>query len=186
MFTIHSWKSNDEMLDLPAAAEYTWHGACLACAEFTRRDLISARQLPDMIPWVVKALHFDIRKGTHSVGSSVRDAAAYVLWSLARSQDAGAIRPFAEELAKELVITSLYDREIHIRRAASAAYQENVGRMVRERTRSLFVYSDWVLRACSPMEYLSLPRSTSLRLASEETPLLSQRQTLQSMHSSPS
>ncbi|KZV83442.1 ARM repeat-containing protein [Exidia glandulosa HHB12029] len=129
MFSVHSWKSEDEMLDLPAAAEYTWHGACLACAEFTRRDLIPTDRLPDMIPWVIKALHFDIRKGSHSVGSSVRDAAAYVLWSLARSQDSDAIRPFADELAKELVVASLYDREVHIRRAASAAYQENVGRM---------------------------------------------------------
>ncbi|EJD50758.1 ARM repeat-containing protein [Auricularia subglabra TFB-10046 SS5] len=129
VFAEHSWKSNDEMLDLPASAEYSWHGACLACAEFTRRDLVPPSRLPNMIPWIVKALHFDIRKGTHSVGSSVRDAAAYVLWSLARSPDVDAIRPFSDELARELVLTAIYDREVHIRRAASAAFQESVGRM---------------------------------------------------------
>lgn len=78
-----------------------------------------------------QALYFDVRKGAHSVGSSVRDAASYVLWSLARSQDAPTMRPYALEIARRLVAVSVYDREIHIRRAASAAFQENVGRLVR-------------------------------------------------------
>jgi hypothetical protein len=79
-----------------------------------------------------EALLFDIRKGAHSVGSSVRDAASYVLWALARSQDATGMGPHALALAQRLVAVSLYDREIHIRRAASAAFQENVGRLVRD------------------------------------------------------
>ena len=78
-----------------------------------------------------QALYFDIRKGAHSIGSNVRDAAAYVLWALARAQDISALAPHANNLARRLVAVSLYDREIHIRRAASAAFQEHVGRMVR-------------------------------------------------------
>lgn len=77
-----------------------------------------------------QALYFDIRKGSHSVGSSVRDAAAYVLWALARTQNAATLRPHANDLANRLASVAIYDREIHIRRAASAAYQEHVGRTV--------------------------------------------------------
>lgn len=79
---------------------------------------------------ISQALYFDIRKGAHSIGSNVRDAAAYVLWALARSQDTAALIPHAENLARRLATIALYDREIHIRRAASAAFQEHVGRMV--------------------------------------------------------
>ena len=78
----------------------------------------------------MQALLFDIRKGAHSIGSNVRDAASYVLWSLARAQGVDALRPHALELARRLVTVALFDREIPIRRAASAAYQEFVGRTV--------------------------------------------------------
>ena len=65
------------------------------------------------------------------MGSNVRDAAAYVLWSFARSSSKEVLEPYGVQLAQSLVIVALFDREIHIRRAASAAFQENVGRMVR-------------------------------------------------------
>lgn len=77
-----------------------------------------------------QSLYFDLRKGAHSIGSNVRDAAAYVLWALARTQDSSTLGPHADNLARRLVTVALYDREIHIRRAASAAFQEYVGRTV--------------------------------------------------------
>ena len=75
-------------------------------------------------------MYFDIRKGAHSIGANVRDATSYVLWSLARAQSAEALSPHALELARTLVTVSLFDREVPIRRAASAAFQEYVGRTV--------------------------------------------------------
>lgn len=53
-----------------------------------------------------------------------------MIWALARAQDPESFSPYARELAQWLVSVALFDREIHIRRAASAAFQEHVGRMV--------------------------------------------------------
>lgn len=79
---------------------------------------------------ISQALYFDLRKGAHSIGSNVRDAASYALWALARSQNHSALMPHANNLAQRLATVAIYDREIHIRRAASAAFQEHVGRTV--------------------------------------------------------
>ncbi|KAF8908871.1 TBCD protein [Gymnopilus junonius] len=127
LFEIHS-AAAASIYDLPAVAEATWHGACLACAEMARRSLVEPEHLPQLIGWLSKALYFDLRKGAHSIGSNVRDSAAYVLWALARTQNKSALIPHATNLAQRLTAVALYDREVHIRRAASAAFQEHVGR----------------------------------------------------------
>ncbi|OSD07226.1 TBCD protein [Trametes coccinea BRFM310] len=139
LFSIHS-AGIASIYDMPSIAESTWHGACLACAEIARRGLIPDERLAELIEWLTKALYFDVRKGAHSIGSNVRDAASYVLWSLARAQSVEALQPHAVNLARHLVTVSLFDREIHIRRAASAAFQEYVGRT------SLFPHGIDVLR----------------------------------------
>ncbi|KAJ4482161.1 tubulin folding cofactor D C terminal-domain-containing protein [Lentinula aciculospora] len=126
-FAIHSVTAAS-LYDVPATAEATWHGACLACAEMTRRGVVSSKRLEELVGWLSKALYFDLRKGAHSVGSNVRDASAYVLWALARSQEIPSLSPLASDLARHLVTVSLYDREVQIRRAASAGFQEFVGR----------------------------------------------------------
>ncbi|KAG0693184.1 ARM repeat-containing protein [Suillus ampliporus] len=128
LFSIHS-VAGASVYDTPAIAEATWHGASLASAEMARRGLVEPAALPSLLGWLSKALYFDIRKGAHSIGSNVRDAAAYVIWALARAQDPKSFSPHARELAQWLVSVALFDREIHIRRAASAAFQEHVGRM---------------------------------------------------------
>ncbi|KAH9942878.1 ARM repeat-containing protein [Amylocystis lapponica] len=139
LFSIHSMAAAS-LYDMPALAEATWHGTCLACAEMARRGLVADEKLAELIDWLSKALYFDIRKGAHSIGSSVRDAASYVLWSLARAQGVAALAPHAKNLAQRLVAVSLFDREVHIRRAASATFQEYVGRT------SLFMHGIDVLR----------------------------------------
>lgn len=145
LFTIHS-VGLARTYDMPAIAEATWHGACLACAEIARRSLVPDNRLSDLFGWMSQvspqgpqiywcitnpssqALYFDIRQGAHSIGSNVRDATSYVLWSLARAQSLEALAPYAESLSQQLVTVACFDREVHIRRAASAAFQEYVGR----------------------------------------------------------
>ena len=97
---------------------------------------------------LLKALVYDERKGSYSVGSHIRDAACYVCWSLARAFDPEVtmtiaicrlfsnvvicncqiVRPHVAVIARSLVNVAIFDREVQCRRAASAAFQENVGR----------------------------------------------------------
>ena len=115
--------------DLSNVSEFTWQGCCLALAELARRGLLAGEALSAKLEWVEKALLFDIRRGAHSVGTGVRDAACYVLWAIARAHDPESIRPMARRLSHHLVCVALLDRDISIRRAASAAFQECVGRL---------------------------------------------------------
>ncbi|BGP20093.1 hypothetical protein JCM10213v2_008228 [Rhodosporidiobolus nylandii] len=75
-----------------------------------------------------KALGFDHQHLSRSLGTSARDSAAYVLWSLSRTLPAPLARQHAQKIAERLVCTALFDREVQVRRAASAAFQEGVGR----------------------------------------------------------
>lgn len=112
----------------PGEGDGSWHGGCLALAELARRGLLLPISLPKVVPVVVKALHYDIRRGPHSVGSHVRDAAAYVCWAFGRAYYHEDMRTILEQLAPHLLTVACYDREVNCRRAAAAAFQENVGR----------------------------------------------------------
>ncbi|KAL5796379.1 hypothetical protein ACOSQ2_001199 [Xanthoceras sorbifolium] len=112
----------------PGEGDGSWHGGCLALAELARRGLLLPSSLPKVVPVVVKALHYDIRRGSHSVGSHVRDAAAYVCWAFGRAYYHTDMRNILEQLAPHLLSVGCYDREVNCRRAAAAAFQENVGR----------------------------------------------------------
>ncbi|XP_028979458.1 tubulin-specific chaperone D isoform X2 [Esox lucius] len=105
-----------------------WHGGCLALAELGRRGLLVPSRLPEVVPLILKALVYDEKRGACSVGSNVRDAACYVCWAFARAYEPTALKPFVTQIACALVITAVFDRNINCRRAASAAFQENVGR----------------------------------------------------------
>jgi hypothetical protein len=73
-------------------------------------------------------LIYDINLGNHSVGTHVRDAACYVVWSFARAYSPEIMKPHVEMLSTRLIVEALFDREVNCRRAASATYQEAVGR----------------------------------------------------------
>ncbi|KAB0802179.1 hypothetical protein PPYR_04365 [Photinus pyralis] len=112
----------------PRESDGTWHGACLALAELGRRGLILPQRLPEVVPVILKALDYDEPRGYSSVGSHIRDSACYVCWSFARAYEMEVLRPFVKDIAAALLVVTCFDREINCRRAASAAFQENVGR----------------------------------------------------------
>ena len=105
-----------------------WHGACLALAELARRGLLLPERLGEVVPVVVHAIGYDVRRGQHSVGAHVRDASCYVCWAFSRAYAPSVLKPYVKKLSEALVLTTLFDREVNCRRAASAAFQESVGR----------------------------------------------------------
>ncbi|NXK93856.1 TBCD protein, partial [Formicarius rufipectus] len=105
-----------------------WHGGCLALAELGRRGLLLPSRIPDVVPVMLRALSYDEKRGACSVGSNVRDAACYVCWAFARAYEPAELVPFISHISSALVIAAVFDRDVNCRRAASAAFQENVGR----------------------------------------------------------
>jgi tubulin-specific chaperone D len=105
-----------------------WHGGCLCIAELGRRGLLLPQKLAACVPIVLRALVFDKKLGNYSLGRNVRDSACYVCWSFARAFEPQALAPFVTAIAGALLVVAVFDREVNVRRAASAAFQENVGR----------------------------------------------------------
>ena len=108
--------------------EYAWNGTCLCIAELCKRGMILPERLAELIPYLEKALLFETDKGTFVTGSNVRDSACYIVWALARAFTTEIMKKHVERLAKTLILTILFDKEVNCRRAASAAFQENIGR----------------------------------------------------------
>ncbi|XP_012658670.1 tubulin-specific chaperone D isoform X1 [Otolemur garnettii] len=105
-----------------------WHGGCLALAELGRRGLLLPSRLAEVVPVILKALIYEEKRGACSVGANVRDAACYVCWAFARAYEPQELTPFVTAISSALVIAAVFDRDVNCRRAASAAFQENVGR----------------------------------------------------------
>lgn len=112
----------------PRESDGAWHGSCLALAELGRRGLLLPERLPQVVPLIVKALVYDEPRGYASVGSHIRDAACYVCWSFSRAYESHIFAPFVKDIASTLLMVTCFDKEINCRRAAAAAFQENVGR----------------------------------------------------------
>ncbi|KAG5683911.1 hypothetical protein PVAND_013169 [Polypedilum vanderplanki] len=113
----------------PLEQHEAWHGACLAVAELSKRGLLLPYRLEHLVPLLLQALIYDEMKGYMSVGQNIRDAACYVCWAFARAYDPQDLQPFVQKIATGLLIVTVFDREINCRRAASAAFQESVGRL---------------------------------------------------------
>ena len=101
----------------------------MGIAELSRRGLLLPSRLGAVVDKLKIALLYDMSKGFHSVGANVRDAACYVVWSFARSFPPKIMKPHVNTLSTHLILLSLFDREVNCRRAASATFQECVGRL---------------------------------------------------------
>ena len=110
-------------------ADSGWHGGCLCIAELARRGLLLPTSLPGVIPVVLRALCYSLFKTNHAVGAHVRDAACYVCWAFARAYDPADLQEYVAAVSQQLIITAVFDREVNVRRAAAAAFQECVGRL---------------------------------------------------------
>lgn len=109
-------------------SSYKWHGTLLCLAEFLQRRLIDPeKHFEKLMEILNEALKFRQKRLTFAMGTNVRDASCYVCWALFRSYK-NLDLVYADKLINELVCLSCFDREVNIRRAASAAIQEGIGR----------------------------------------------------------
>lgn len=108
------------------------HGFFLAIGQLLNYRLIEVldEELPDLI---IKGLKFDQIKGSYAVGSFVRDASCYVIWSFARYNNHLITISMDHKIIAGLACMALFDREVAGRRAAAAALQEFIGRIGGER-----------------------------------------------------
>ena len=137
---------HSERFDFRSVNALKWHGLTLALAHTLFKRSASPEQLPNIFNALVLALQFEQRTATgSSLGTNVRDAANFGVWSLSRryttdellSVDTSAIRELGfaskqgsviQSLATELIISACLDPAGNIRRGSSAALQELIGR----------------------------------------------------------
>jgi len=117
-----------------------WHGLTLTLSHMLFRRSAAPEQLADVLKALFNTLAFEQRSATgNSLGSNVRDAANFGLWSLARRYstkellqvDLGedAVKQSAiQTTACHLLIAACFDPAGNIRRGSSAALQELIGR----------------------------------------------------------
>lgn len=130
--------------DLSAVDPLQWQGLVLTLSHMLFRGSPSAAQLPKVLDSMIMAIGFEQRSTSGvSGGTSVRDAACFGIWSLARRYSTADLMAvdttllFAgthtdtsvlQIIADELVVAASLDPSGNIRRGASAALQELIGR----------------------------------------------------------
>ena len=108
--------------------DVAWHGVFLALSECIRKGCFEPGDIKELLSYFRFALSYDIPRGAHSVGTHVRDAACYWFWCVSRTISSSALHQILASVAPDILFRSCYDREVNVRRAAAAAFQEAVGR----------------------------------------------------------
>lgn len=132
--------------DLSAVNSLEWHGLMLTLSHLLYRRSPPTEQLSDVIHALLLGLSFEQRSTSGgSVGANVRDAACFGIWALARRYSTAELLAVSTQsifaakahsashsvlqvLGTELVVTACLDPAGNIRRGASAALQELIGR----------------------------------------------------------
>ena len=118
---------------------YQWHGLVLALSQLMFRRAIPLHLIPSLLERLLLALDFQqVSPLGAPIGTNIRDAACFGLWSLARQFSSKQINRFRfgelwagsslQLIANCLVVVATLDPVGNIRRGASAALQELVGR----------------------------------------------------------
>jgi hypothetical protein len=133
-------------IDYQTVNALKWHGLTLTLSHALFKRSASPSQLPDILNALVSALNFEQRTATgSSMGTNVRDAANFGIWSLSRrytsdellSVDTKVIRltsstskqtTVIQAMAVQLLLSACLDPAGNIRRGSSAALQELIGR----------------------------------------------------------
>lgn len=135
----------DMKRNLSAVDAQRWQGLILTLGHLLFRRAPPTSQLPDVLQPLVSGLDFEQRSSTgSSVGTGVRDAACFGIWALSRKYTTEELLALTPEtistptnqdgasvlqlLATELVCAACVDPSGNIRRGASAALQELIGR----------------------------------------------------------
>lgn len=123
-----------------------WHGLTLTLSHALFKRSASPSQLLDILNALVSALNFEQRTATgSSVGTNVRDAANFGIWSLSRRYTSNELlsvymkdlrsaassskqATVIQVMAVQLLLSACLDPAGNIRRGSSAALQELIGR----------------------------------------------------------
>ena len=130
------WGDSRDRCDVRNVNALKWHGLVMTLSHFLYQRSIPPRGLLRPIAQLVNALNFAQKNALGSaIGTNVRDAACFGLWALAKKYTTAEISSVTsdghclfQKIANELVVAALLDPIGNIRRAASAALQEMVGR----------------------------------------------------------
>lgn len=143
------------------STEFAWHGGCLTLAEMSRNGLILEEKLESVTKVISQAIIYDRIKGTFAVGAHVREGACYVSWAMARTYEEKLLAPYIPSISVNLLRTMLFDRELQCRRAASATFQELVGRQG--------TYNDELISILTKVDYQNVGQRplTYVHLASQ-------------------
>lgn len=132
--------------NLTAVSTLRWHGLILTLSYLIYRRSPPAEQLPSVLSLLILALAFEQRSSSGSfIGTTVRDAACFGIWALARRYSTEellavdtsslhidkqhALSTYIPQLLScELLTAATLDPSGNIRRGASAALQELIGR----------------------------------------------------------
>ncbi|KAI1805259.1 tubulin folding cofactor D C terminal-domain-containing protein [Daldinia bambusicola] len=132
--------------DITAVDPLEWHGLMLTLSHLLYRRSPPPENLSDIIHALLMGLSFEKRSPSGgSIGTNVRDASCFGIWALARRYNTSELlqvqtksvlvarghdpdASILQVIATELVVTASLDPAGNIRRGASAALQELIGR----------------------------------------------------------
>ena len=144
----HASQKNEATLtrNLTAVSALRWQGLVLTLSHLLYRRSPPPELLPEILNALVLALGFEQRSAVgSSVGTNVRDAACFGIWAMARRYTTAELlqvdtstivaanthsqpSTVLQILSNELVAAATLDSSGNIRRGASAALQELIGR----------------------------------------------------------